>query len=357
MSLTSLVFLLLHFSWLLPSQANDSLLLQATVQHGLESDSTQTSNTKKARMNGVNFMAPQFESEDMGLQSLNALNANWVALTPYAFMDISRPHIQYPALETYWGNRPENLAQLVKEARSNQLQIMLKPHFWIREQGWIGGLTLTPEDWQKWETHYFDFMLDMARRAEEHQIEVLCIGVELKTAIKNLPDLWPKLIKAIRNVYTGQLTYAANWDNYEAIDFWDQLDFIGIDAYFPLSDSRTPKIKKMVRQWQSIAKTLKQFSAGHQKPIIITEYGYRSCDYACWNQWEIEFVPDDVNINLRAQVNGYQAFYQGLWEEKWLAGVFLWRWYGDNNMGGPRHSNYTPQNKPVEMVISNWYSM
>ena len=113
----------------------------------------------------------------------------------------------------------------------------------------------------------------------------------------------------------------------------------------------------MVKKWKGISQKLKQFSKKHDKQIIITEYGYRSCDYACWNQWEIEFLPANENINLKAQVNGYQAFYQALWQEDWLAGVFLWKWYADHEAGGPEHSNYTPQNKPVQSVISSWYSM
>ncbi|MEM9823708.1 MAG: hypothetical protein AAF985_21660 [Bacteroidota bacterium] len=357
MSFALIAFLLTQLFGLFHHSPAVSTTTPTDPIHRLATKAPRPPKKQLPRMNGVNFMAPQMKADNMGLQPLRQLNANWVALTPFAFMDANEPNIQFPARETHWGNRPENLGQLVKEAREAQLQIMLKPHFWIREQGWIGGLSLSQKDWKRWEAQYFDFMLRMARQAEIHQIEVLCVGVELKTAIQNRPYFWPRLIRAIRKVYSGQLTYAANWDHYELINFWHLLDFIGIDAYFPLSQSRTPQIGTMVKEWRSIARKLKRFSKRKRKPIIITEYGYRSCDFACWNQWEIEFLPDHANINLRAQVNGYQAFYQALWREKWLAGMFLWRWYGEQNKGGPNHSNYTPQNKPVEDVISSWYGM
>ncbi|MEM8907426.1 MAG: hypothetical protein AAGD05_06230 [Bacteroidota bacterium] len=234
---------------------------------------------------------------------------------------------------------------------------MLKPHFWIRDQGWAGELEMSETNWQLWKENYEQFILKMARMAEEHHIEVFCIGVELKTAIKALPQFWSALIPKIRQVYSGQLTYAANWDHYEQIPFWSELDYIGIDAYFPLSEAQTPSIKSMVQEWKTIARKLKRFSRKQGKPIIVTEYGYRSCDHACWNQWEIEFLPDDAQVNLKAQINGYQAFYQALWHQEWLAGAFLWKWYAETEVGGPDHSNYTPQNKPAQHVISNWYGL
>jgi len=45
---------------------------------------------------------------------------------------------------------------------------------------------------------------------------------------------WKKLIQNIRKIYSGQLTYAANFDNYQNIAFWEDLDVMGINAYFKL---------------------------------------------------------------------------------------------------------------------------
>lgn len=331
------------------------LLLYPTPKPFSSSNQKKTIPPIQEKMCGVNFVAPQFKSDNMGLDQVQNLNANWVALTPFAYMEVDDPSILFPSKETYWGNRPENLPKLVADARAKNLQVMLKPHFWIREKGWIGNLQLSKRNWRKWEKNYEAFMLDLARTAEELEIEIFCIGVEVKPAIKERPKFWPKLIKKVRQVYSGQLTYAANWDNYENIQFWDQLDYIGLDAYFPLDEAQTPSIKDLVHKWKTITPQLKEFAQDYQKAIIITEYGYRSCDFACWNQWEIESLPDHANLNLRAQVNGYQAFYQALWQEDWLAGAFLWKWHADSEIGGMEHSNYTPQNKPVEMVISNWY--
>jgi hypothetical protein len=51
----------------------------------------------------------------------------------------------------------------------------------------------------------------------------------------------------IRKIYTGKLTYAANWDDFDKVPFWKELDYIGIDAYFPLSDAATTKWKSSIK--------------------------------------------------------------------------------------------------------------
>ena len=85
---------------------------------------------------------------------------------------------------------------------------------------------------------------------------------------------WQKIIKEIRKIYKGKLTYAANWDEFKRVAFWKDLDFIGIDAYFPLSNKKSPTIAEYELGWKlhksEILKVQKQFN----KPVIFTEFGY-----------------------------------------------------------------------------------
>jgi len=184
----------------------------------------------------------------------------------------------------------------------------------------------------------------------------LSIGVEFKTAIKKRNRFWSRLIDDIRTVYTGQLIYAANWDNYQNVNFWDKLDFVGIDAYFPLSPSATPSIAELNAAWIPVLQEIDQFYKTVKKPIIFTEYGYRSSNKAAWRQWEIESIPSDEELNLIAQTNAYKSFYQSVWQKEWFAGGFIWKCYAEDTAGGRSNSNYTPQNKPAQFIIEEWYS-
>lgn len=94
---------------------------------------------------------------------------------------------------------------------------------------------------------------------------------------------WKGLIKELRGIYKGQLTYAANFDNYAEVALWEDLDFIGINAYFALrnpnqSISDPQKMKQTLEKgWVNVFEEINAFRARHElehKPMIFTELGY-----------------------------------------------------------------------------------
>ena len=98
-------------------------------------------------------------------------------------------------------------------------------------------------DWTRLEASYTKFILTYAKLAQETKVDILCIGTELERFVMSRPDYWCGLIERIRKIYNGKLTYAANWDEYKRTPFWDMLDYIGIDAYFPLSEKRMDSVE------------------------------------------------------------------------------------------------------------------
>lgn len=94
---------------------------------------------------------------------------------------------------------------------------------------------------------------------------------------------WGELIEEARKVYNGKLTYAANFDNYAEVAFWNQLDFIGINAYFPLRDpdiahqSETSLRTALAEGWKKVFVEIDAFRGANklaEKPILFTEIGY-----------------------------------------------------------------------------------
>lgn len=310
------------------------------------------------KMGGVNFAIAKYSpQEESGIPPLNRIAANYVCLTPYAVMtNNNRPEIYYTDSIKWWGTGPANLALITKNARKYGKKVMLKPHFWVIGTGWAGQLDFTDENWIKWEKNYTNFVLMMAKIAQENKMESFCFGCELKSAVRNRPEFFIKLIPKIRQIYHGKLLYAANWDSYDSVPFWHLLDYIGIDAYFPISSKTTPSVAEIKVIWADLKLQLKDFSFKKGKQIIFTEYGYRSINRALSKQWVIEGIPQNQQMNMQAQVNGYKGFFESLWDEVWVAGGFLWKWYPDDTMGGLDDSDYTPQHKPAEKVIKKWYS-
>lgn len=305
---------------------------------------------------GLNIVSPKSQSHSDYLAPTLRVEANWVALVPYAFMDSDNPEIRYNTSENWWGGTIQGLKNSSDLAKKNNLEVLLKPHFWVDNSKWAGELDFKEKEWQTWEKNYRNFILKMAQFAEAEKISMLCIGTEMKSAVQKRPEFWNGLITEIKTVYSGKLIYAANWDNYMNIPFWKEIDYIGVDAYFPLSQEITPNLSELLFAWERPKKELKFLADSLQKKVVFTEMGYRSIDRCAWKQWEIEMIPPHQNINLKAQENGYNAIFKCFWDLEWFAGGFIWKWESpDAKAGGPEKSNYSPQNKPVEKLIKKCF--
>jgi hypothetical protein len=114
-----------------------------------------------------------------------------------------------------------------------------------------------------------------------------------------LNESWKEIIRQVRAEFSGKLTYAANFDQYFEVGFWSDLDFMGINAYFPLRNTRAENIYTALEQgWETVFKEIKNFSAIHnlnEKQIIFTELGYtfrKNSTVAPWASDGFSFVEE-----------------------------------------------------------------
>ncbi len=306
---------------------------------------------------GVTVVAPPKPLNTKSLLPLANIQAEWVAFVPYGFSRKGSPSVSFNLDRQWWGERSEGIESSIITAREVGLNVMLKPQVYIGG-GWVGDMDFESEsDWKKWEENYAAYIKEFARIAAKHNVEMFCIGTEYNVAVKKRSSFWKQLIKDVRQTYKGQLIYSANWDNYQDVPFWDDLDYIGISSYFPLSDAQNPTINLLYKEWKPIKKTLKSFSRKHNKKIIFTEYGYLSVDGCAGKTWELEKNIHSLTINHQAQCNAYDALWSSFIEEDFWGGGFLWKWFPDN-MGheGYFEKDYTPQEKPAEKVLKKWFN-
>lgn len=310
---------------------------------------------KPEKINGVSFVASRDSIEDKHLTPVVNLNANYASVMPFGFVrELAHPEISYNSERQWFGEKVEGVKQYVDVLHKHQIKVMLKPQIWVRGE-FTGFIKMAhDEDWKLFENSYSKFILDYAKAAQEANVEIFCIGTELETFVDERPEYWQSLIVEIKKVYKGKLTYAANWNEYDRTPFWKDLDYIGVDAYFPLCDSQTPSLENCKKGWLPYKEHLKTFSEQLQKPILFTEYGYRSVDYAAKAPWKADM--DMVGVNFDGQSNAMQSLFEEVWSEDWFAGGFVWKWFHDhNNVGGKEDTQFTPQNKPVEALIRDFY--
>ncbi len=310
------------------------------------------------KIRGLSFSAPRRELAPDALVPAALAGANWVAVVPYAFVDPAQPRVAFDRERQFWGERTEGVAKTIEYARESGLSVLLKPHLWVRGQGWPGEYEPeTEEDWETFLSGYREYILRFAQVADSMDVEMMSVGTEVDLVALARPDYWRALIEEVRAIYGGRLTYAANWDKYAFIEFWDALDLVGVDAYFPLARDATPDMETLVEAWQPWSEELREVAIATGKPILFAEYGYRSVDGAAGRQWEL---PEGrrargVPANYEAQSAAYEALFRVWWNRPWFAGGFAWKWYAGSPAGDWIATDYSPQGKPAETVIASWY--
>ncbi len=181
------------------------------------------------------------------------------------------------------------------------------------------------------------------------------MGTECKALVRKHPDYWRSLINQVRKVYSGKVTYQANWDNVQHVAFWDQLDYISVSGYFPLAEQTEPSQAAIGKAWETHCRALKRTHLAYDKPVIFGEYGYCSKEQALAKPWKgARVAPAPVDLSI--QQTGYQVLYDKLWDKPWFKGGFLWKWHlRHEEAGGQNNARYTPQNKPAEELIRQFY--
>lgn len=301
---------------------------------------------------GISFSMANKETGKSDIIPIKEINANWVSIVPYGFL--KDQEVIYDSDYQWVGERPEAIRECVKLAHQQGMKVMVKPHIWIGHGTYTGHYTCdTEKKWQKFEESYRQYILAFVEMAVEEKAEMFSIGTEWGYFIKERPQFWKDLIAEIRDIYDGKLIYAANWDDYQSVPFWDKLDFIGIDSYFPLSSGPSPKYAELMTSWKSIMPLLEQYSSLKKKKIVFTEFGFKSTTHATISPWEHR---DEGKFSAKVQNLAFKSFFNTIWNKKWFKGGFIWKWYHNHeNAGGKGNKDFTPQNKPAEQTIRDFY--
>ncbi len=316
------------------------------------------------RHRGVNFSSHR-PITARTLDPMIRNNIEWLVLVPYGWQEHHRSaEVRRLSSAGYHGSASDaGIIQISALARSRGMHIMLKPQLWLmnyRHGVWLPDIAMDSTGrWREWFASYRRLILHYASLAAKVRADALCIGTELRGTVREKPDQWRSLIAEIRSVYPGKLTYAANWDREaEEVQFWDDLDYIGVQAYFPVSRGKEPDLAECIASWQSAASRLELLSARWKRPVLFTEIGYKSTADATIYPWE---WPHPISgffkrVSVGTQAKAYRAFFHVVWEREWFAGAHVWRWYADHDSaGGSRNIDFTPQNKPAQNVIARGF--
>lgn len=248
----------------------------------------------------------------------------------------------------------ESLGDIIDHAKSKGLRVVLMPIVLLDEprgSEWRGTINPTDDNggWDEWFESYRGMITHFAWIAEKHKVDVLVVGSELVSSEVKL-DEWTKTISKVREVFKGMVTYSANWDHYESIPFWDQLDLVAFNSYYTLGPNRNVTVEEIKQRWSEIQRDLFAFQEKVGKPLMFTEVGWCSLANAAHEPWDYTKTSEPIDLELQRKL--YQAFFESWYGRPELGGFIVWEWTPEE--GGPDDRGYTPENKPAEKVLREW---
>jgi hypothetical protein len=294
------------------------------------------------------YHAPAVERQ---LDALSKLGANAVSLMPFAFQPgADRPELRFfnrgPSSETDVG-----LIHAARAARARGIRVLWKPHVWVAGASWPGEIAMRSEaDWAAWWRGYRRYVLHHALLARWAGADLFCVGVELSKTIGRETE-WRDLIAAVRLFYPGPVTYAANWyGDLESVRFWDRLDLVGVDAYFPLAEKPGAGREALARGAKLVAERLARAARRAGKPILLTEVGFAAKQEA-WMEPHVE----GGTYSEEDQAAAYDALLAALDHHPWLAGTFIWKAFSAPGSDGGGEADFRFQGRKAEGVVSRYY--
>ena len=298
----------------------------------------------------TSWMGDEFSSpvSDITLSYLKEKGFNTISIMIPAYQDDLESEVIFTN-DTPEGDTPtdEALKHAVETCHKLGMRVMIKPHIDPRTDE--ARINIMPSD--AWFDSYEKFIVRYAKFSQENNVELFSVGTELEaTTFSAWTHRWQQVIDKIKEVYSGVLTYSANWTEYKEVPFWGDMEFIGIDAYFPISNSNNPTLEELKDGWEvhanEIEKWLKEKGL-MDKGVILTEIGYPSSDGAGRQPWVAVSSVEDQ----QEQADCLEAMYSVLSKRSWFKGYYIWQYFPQDRWSP---LGFTVKGKKSEVVINEW---
>ena len=289
------------------------------------------------------------------LDHLVAMGAEWISITPFGRLwSLSSTEILMDFEAPYPDNR-EAVVRMIRQAKARGLRVLVIPHLWVETTGWRGEVE--PSDWEAYQASYRDFVVAWARDAQRGGADAFSIGVECKSWSGRFGGYWTDLIAEVRAVFDGLLTYSANWDEAEDVLFWDQLDLIGINAFYPLADHDDATDAEYAEGARRVVPQVRELAQVLQMPVLFVEIGYTTRADAAVQPWLWPDDMQDVVIDEREQARALDALIGAFVDEEWFAGFLVWRYYASlDDVSQEAIWGFSPHAKLAEHVLRDAFA-
>ena len=280
--------------------------------------------------------------------------ANYVALTPFGRVGSLAGYGVDPTFELAAAENERAIRQAIRMAHDAGLRVMLVPHLWVESGEWRALIDpKTDAGWERWKKSYRAFLLRWAKLAADEHVDLLSVGVELRSWVTTTrAPSFSALIRDVRGIYKGPLTYSANWDDVSDTVILGELDVIGINAFYPLADKDGSPFEKLYEGAKGVREKVHALGTEWKKPVLFTEIGYTARPNPAIKPWEWPDGMKDVVVDQVAQADAYRALIAPLMDEEAFAGFFVWRVYADpEDVSQEAEWGFSPRGKRAELDV------
>ena len=305
---------------------------------------------------GVGYGSPAYART---LDECARAGATWVAITPFGRVgDLAGRGVD-PSFEQPFEKNKEDVRRAISMAHARGLSVMLVPHLWVESGEWRAKID-PPNDaaWETWTKSYGSFVRGWAEVAESTHVDLFSAGVELRSWVTTThAPSFVALIRQLRGIYKGPMTYSANWDDVEHTLVLAELDVIGVNAFYPLAEKDGAPFEVLLEGGKKVQARVRQLAEVWQKPVLFTEIGYTTRRDPAIRPWEWPDAMKDVRIDEVAQADAYRALMAPLLDEPRFMGFFVWRVYADpDDVSQEAEWGFSPRGKLAELVVRDAFA-
>jgi hypothetical protein len=296
---------------------------------------------------------------ERAVQEARALGATWVSLTPFGRVLDLKPSGVDLSFEAPFEQNRRDVLRAMKQAHAAGLKVFLVPHLWVESGEWRALIQPGDDEaWARWAASYRRFVELWAAVAEEGAADLLSVGVEQRSWVTSArAPLYRAVIAAARARYRGPITYSANWDDVDDSVILGDLDVIGINAFYPLTDKENASFDALLDGSRRVASKIQSLSERWQRPVLFTEIGYTTRPDPALRPWEWPDSMQNVRVDEVAQADAYAALIAPLLDLPAFAGFFAWRVYADpDDVSQEAPWGFSPRGKQAELVLKDAFA-
>lgn len=300
---------------------------------------------------GVGYGSPAYART---LDECVRAGASWVALTPFGRVgDLAGRGVD-PTFERPFADNREDVRRAIGMAHARGLRVMLVPHLWVESGEWRAKIDPGSDaGWEAWAASYRQFVRAWAEVAEAAKVDLFSAGVELRSWVTTpRAPSFAALVRELRSVYKGPITYSANWDDVEHTVILGELDVIGVNAFYPLAEKDGASFETLLEGGRRVRERVRKLADAWHKPVLFTEIGYTTRADPAVRPWEWPDTMKDVKVDEAAQADAYRALVAPLLDEPAFMGFFVWRLYADpDDVSQEAEWGFSPRGKRAELVV------